>query len=110
MKYTVYEVFPDGKRFFRFESDDHFECEVYVDHHKYSVSVRGKLIITESNINRLYEAIKQKQEDLTAKVELFGSADNMSRHALYELEGMEKAFEIVAGTNVTDYLLKTMEE
>ena len=45
MKYTVYEVFPDGKKFFRFENDDHFECEVYVSHHKYEVS--GELIIEE---------------------------------------------------------------
>lgn len=30
MLYTVYEVFPDGKKFFRFESNDRFECEVYV--------------------------------------------------------------------------------
>lgn len=33
--FAVYEIFPDGKKFFRFESDDRFECEVYVDHHKY---------------------------------------------------------------------------
>lgn len=35
MKYTVYEIFPDGKCFWRFESEDKFECEVYVGHHKY---------------------------------------------------------------------------
>lgn len=35
MIFAVYEVFPDGKKFFRFESNDRFECEVYVDHHKY---------------------------------------------------------------------------
>lgn len=34
--FAVYEIFPDGKKFFRFESDDRFECEVYVDHHKYN--------------------------------------------------------------------------
>lgn len=45
MKYTVYEVFPDDKRFFRYESNDHFDCEVYVSHHKYDYSVKGKLII-----------------------------------------------------------------
>lgn len=44
MKYTVYEVFPDGKRFFRFESNDLFECEVYVDHHKYDHKT-SKLVI-----------------------------------------------------------------
>lgn len=47
MKYTVYEVFPDGKQFFRFESDDRFECEVYVAHHKYDHKV-SKLIIEEN--------------------------------------------------------------
>ena len=47
MKYTVYEVFPDGKRFFRYESNDSFDCEVYVENHKYSYSVSGKLIIEE---------------------------------------------------------------
>lgn len=44
MKYIVYEAFPDGKRFFRFESNDRFECEVYVAHHKYDYRI-GKLII-----------------------------------------------------------------
>lgn len=44
MRYTVYEVFPDGKKFFRFESDDHFECEVYVYHHEYDHR-ESKLII-----------------------------------------------------------------
>ena len=43
-RYTVYEVFPDGKKFFRFASDDHFECEVYVDHHQYDHRI-SKLII-----------------------------------------------------------------
>ena len=34
--FVVYEVFKaDGKKFFRFESEDKFTCEVYVDHHKY---------------------------------------------------------------------------
>lgn len=46
MKYIVYEVFPDGKKFFRFENDDRFECEVYVDHHKYDHRV-SKLVIEE---------------------------------------------------------------
>ena len=43
MQYTVYEVFPDGKKFFRFESNDHFECEVYVAHHQYDYRI-GKLV------------------------------------------------------------------
>lgn len=33
--FIVYEIFPDGKKFFRFESKDRFDCEVYVYHHKY---------------------------------------------------------------------------
>lgn len=44
MLYTIYEVFPDGKKFFRFESNDRFECEVYVEHHKYDSRI-GKLVI-----------------------------------------------------------------
>ena len=47
MTYTVYEEFPDGKRFFRFENEDRFECEVYVFQHKYDRGVSGKLIIEE---------------------------------------------------------------
>ena len=35
MLYQVYEVFEDGKRFFKFESNDKFECEVFVAHHQY---------------------------------------------------------------------------
>lgn len=42
--YRVYEVFPDGKRFFRFESNDKFECEVYVYHHEYDCKY-SKLIV-----------------------------------------------------------------
>ena len=38
--YRVYEEFKsDGKRFFRFESADRFECEVWVDHHQYERAV-----------------------------------------------------------------------
>lgn len=42
--YTVYEVFADGKKFFRFKSDDSFECKVYKEHHKYDNRI-GNLII-----------------------------------------------------------------
>jgi hypothetical protein len=34
--FVVYEVFKaDGKKFYRFQSEDKFDCMVYVDHHKY---------------------------------------------------------------------------
>ena len=34
--FRVYEVFySDGKKFLRFECEDRFTCEVYVEHHKY---------------------------------------------------------------------------
>ena len=42
--YSIYEVFADGKKFFRFKSDDLFECEVYMEHHKYDNRI-GSLII-----------------------------------------------------------------
>ena len=42
--YQVYEVFSDGKKFFRFESDDEFTCKVYVYHHQYDCRY-SKLII-----------------------------------------------------------------
>lgn len=48
MKHTVYEVMPDGKKFFRFESNDRFDCEVYVDQHWYDYSVmraQSRLVI-----------------------------------------------------------------
>ena len=44
MRYQVFEVFPDGKKFFRFESADRFECEVYIEHHKYDRRI-GRLVI-----------------------------------------------------------------
>lgn len=44
MMHAVYEIFPDGKKFFRFESADRFECEVYIAHHQYDYKI-GKLII-----------------------------------------------------------------
>lgn len=34
--YIVYEVFKsDEKKFYRYESKDRFDCEVYIEHHKY---------------------------------------------------------------------------
>lgn len=48
MLYIVYEVFPDGKKFYRFESNDLFTCEVYVDHHQYDHR-ESKLVIEERN-------------------------------------------------------------
>lgn len=42
--FIVYEIgkkdkpYDDGKNFYRFESADRFECEIYVDHHKYSAN------------------------------------------------------------------------
>lgn len=51
--FIVYEVFADGKKFFRFESDDPFECEIYMEHHKYDNRI-GSLVIEkdETNVNR----------------------------------------------------------
>lgn len=42
--YIIYEVFSDGKKFFRFKSDDPFECEIYMEHHKYDNRI-GSLVI-----------------------------------------------------------------
>lgn len=42
--YVVYEVFPDGKRFFRFENENKIDCEVYVNNNKYDCK-KSKLII-----------------------------------------------------------------
>lgn len=51
--FSVYEVFKsDGKKFLRFQSDDKFECEVFVDHHKYDhgalLNGKSELIIEEN--------------------------------------------------------------
>ncbi len=49
--FKVYEIgkngkaYEDGKKFFCFEHKDRFECEVYVDHHKYSAN--GKPFVFE---------------------------------------------------------------
>lgn len=48
--YKVFEIFPDGNKIFRFESDDIFECEVFINHHQYDYCVirsKSKLIIEE---------------------------------------------------------------
>lgn len=46
--FTVYEVFKaDAKKFLRFESDDRFECEVYVSNHCYDY---GSLLKGYSNL------------------------------------------------------------
>lgn len=46
--FIVYEIFKkDGKKFFRFESKDKFDCEVYVYHHQYE-NKKSNLIIEES--------------------------------------------------------------
>lgn len=46
--YQIFEIMTDGKQYFRFETDDKFEAEVWIDHHKYDHSVirsKSKLII-----------------------------------------------------------------
>lgn len=46
--FTVYEIFKDdGKKFFRFESEDRFDCEVYVSHHCYDAGAlrNGKSVL-----------------------------------------------------------------
>jgi hypothetical protein len=46
--FVVYEVFKtDGKKFYRFESEDKFDCEVYVYHHiyDYGALLNGKSIL-----------------------------------------------------------------
>ena len=46
--FTVFEVFPDGKKLFRFESNDRFDCEVYINNHYYDYCVmraNSKLVI-----------------------------------------------------------------
>jgi hypothetical protein len=46
----VYQECKDGKRFFLFEHEDRFECEVYVDHHKYDrayTTCGAKMLIEE---------------------------------------------------------------
>ena len=50
--FVVYEIFKvDEKKFFRFESTDKFECEVYINHHQYDAGALrkgdSKLIICE---------------------------------------------------------------
>ena len=51
--FKVYEIFKaDGKRVFRFESDDRFACEVYVSHHCYDCGAlrkgKSRLVIEEA--------------------------------------------------------------
>ena len=41
--FIVYEIFKsDEKKFFRFESEDRFECEVYVSNHCYDSTALRK--------------------------------------------------------------------
>ena len=55
MNYTVYEVFPDGRKFFRFESDSQFGCQVYVRNHWYDHK-HSTLVIEESEELRRIKA------------------------------------------------------
>ena len=48
-RFTVYEVCADNARFIQFESNDGFECEVYVAHHQYD----RKFLNTTPNHSRL---------------------------------------------------------
>lgn len=50
--YIIYEVFSDGKKFFRFKSDDPFECEIYMEHHKYDNRI-GSLVIERTTADKL---------------------------------------------------------
>lgn len=40
--FKVYEVFHDGKKFFRFDSEDVGACEVYIAHHRYDAGALAK--------------------------------------------------------------------
>ena len=51
MDYIVYEVFPDGTKFFRMGSCDRIDCEVYVNNHQYDHKV-SKLIIKDRKEER----------------------------------------------------------
>lgn len=49
--FVVYEIFKDGKKFWRHESEDEFMCEVFVSNHEYGTNALkhgwSKLIIEE---------------------------------------------------------------
>ena len=46
--FAVYEIFPDGGKYLWFENADRFECEVFVEHHRYDTGMirrKGFLVI-----------------------------------------------------------------
>lgn len=63
----------------------------------------------ESRIKKLFETIQEEQERLNQLKVLFGADDSMTRNTFRELVGMEKAFEIITGKSVTQYLIDNMD-
>lgn len=76
MDYTVYEVFPDGKKFFRFESDHHIDCEVYVRNHWYDHKYSTLIIEESEDLKRIKELCEYKmytEEKRMQKIKRIGN-------------------------------------
>ncbi len=63
MFYTVYEVFPDGKKFFRFESDDLAECVAYVREHWYDHKYSTLIIEKSSELQSIEDEWHRKADN-----------------------------------------------
>ena len=56
-----------------------------------------------NKINELYERILDKKKEYVRLYNLFGEIRPWMEPMLWEISGMEKAFEFMAGRSFTDY-------
>lgn len=61
--------------------------------------------MTNYNIEKLLEAIEERNETFRRRVELFGSDDILTLSAFSEVKGLEEAFRLVTGMTVVQYVL-----
>lgn len=91
-KFFVYEVFNDGKEIERFSSNDKFECEVYLDHHKYDNSIirsGSSLVIKNLNgdvINDEVSSVNEKDEVIMDKEKLKKQMIDLGSEVLSDLQ------------------------
>lgn len=64
----------------------------------------------EKVIKDLFDAIQEKQEKFVFYKEIFGEDDVLTKITLHELNGMEEAFQLVAGMSFTQYLISATRQ
>ncbi len=62
----------------------------------------------EDRIEKLYEAVGAARKEYLHRSKTYGATSDWATAAHYELKGLEKAFEIVAGVSETEYTIQRL--